>query len=150
LLATAGIVALRPNTKSNIKVAKPQAFDGTARKVLEFLTAYKLFIIMIMRDNSVKEQIQRILSSMQRELVDVWKENILEDLEAENLEYKTAKEFLADLKKEFGEEDKEAVKVVELKRLEQEKKKIKDFVQEFRRIARKSKYEGKSLMEEFK
>lgn len=103
-----------------------------------------------MRDNSVKEQIQRILSSMQRELVDVWKENILEDLEAENLEYKTAKEFLADLKKEFGEEDKEAVKVVELKRLEQEKKKIKDFVQEFRRIARESKYEGKSLMEEFK
>ena len=44
----------------------------------------------------------------------------MEDLKSGNLEYKTAEEFLADLKKEFGEEDKEAMKVVELKKLEQE------------------------------
>jgi len=34
------------------------------------------------------------------------------------LEYEIAEEFLAELKKEFGEGDKEVVKVVELKRLE--------------------------------
>jgi len=42
----------------------------------------------------------------------------LEDLESENLEYKIVEEFLADLRKEFGEADKKAVKVAELKRLE--------------------------------
>jgi len=51
-------------------------------------------------------------------LADIWKENILEDLEARVLEYKTAGEFLTDLRKEFRREDKEIVKVAKLKRLE--------------------------------
>ena len=43
---------------------------------------------------------------------------MLEDLEGELLKYKTIRKFLTDLKKEFGEENKETVKVAELKRLE--------------------------------
>ena len=43
---------------------------------------------------------------------------MLEDLEEELLKYKIVEEFLVDIKKEFGEEDKEMVKVAELKRLE--------------------------------
>jgi len=54
--------------------------------------------------------------------VDVWKENILEDLEGGSLEYETVGEFLADIKKELEGGDKEIVKIAELKRLEQEKK----------------------------
>ena len=54
--------------------------------------------------------------------MDVWKENILEDLERGLLEYKTVGEFLADIKKEFGEGDEEMVKVAELKRIEQGEK----------------------------
>lgn len=61
------------------------------------------------------------------------KENILEDLESENLEYETTEEFLVDLKKEFRGRDKEVVKVTELKRLEQEEKIIEEFVQKFQR-----------------
>jgi len=38
------------------------------------------------------------------------------------LEYETAGEFLADIKKKFRERDKETVKVAELKKLEQEEK----------------------------
>ena len=47
----------------------------------------------------------------------MWKENILENLEAGLLEYKTAVKFLADIKKKFGKRD-EGVKMAELKRLE--------------------------------
>jgi len=57
---------------------------------------------------------------------------------------------LADIKKEFGGEDEETVKVAELKRLEQGGKMIEEFVQEFRRAARGSKYKERSLVEEFK
>jgi len=55
---------------------------------------------------------------------------MLENLEAEVLEYKTARKFLvlADIKKKFGERDKEEVKVSELKRLKQGSKTIKEFV----------------------
>ena len=53
LLAAAAVFRL--NTRSSIKVAKPQAFDRTTEKVSEFLTTYKLFIRMRMRDNSVEK-----------------------------------------------------------------------------------------------
>ena len=66
------------------------------------------------------------------------------------MEYKTVKKFLADIKKELGRGNKEAVKVAELKRIEQENKTMEKFVQEFRKVARESGYKGKSLFEEFK
>jgi len=87
---------------------------------------------------------------VQGKLANVWKENILEDLEGGLLEYKTARQFLADIKKKFEKEDEETVKVVKLKRLEQEGSIIKEFVQEFRRAARGSKYKGRPLVKEFK
>jgi len=58
--------------------------------------------------------------------------------------------FLMGIKKEFGERKEESTKVVKLKRLEQGEKTMKEFVQEFRRAARKSGYKGHFLIEEFK
>jgi len=68
------------------------------------------------------------LSYVQGGSVDVWKESILEDLEAGLLEYKMVKEFLVEIKKKFGGEDEETVKVIELKRLEQGGKTIEKFI----------------------
>ena len=89
-------------------------FDRTPGKVSGFTTACKLYIRMKMRQVVVKEQIQWILSYVQGGSADVWKENILEDLEKRLLEYETVGEFLVDIKKEFGGGDEEIVKVVEL------------------------------------
>ena len=75
---------------------------------------------------------------------------MLEDLEGGLLEYKTVEEFLADIRKEFGEGNKESVKVAGLRRLEQGNKMMKKFVQQFRRITRGSRYKGRLLVEEFK
>ena len=57
---------------------------------------------------------------------------------------------MADIKREFGKGNKETIKVVELKRIEQEGKTIKEFVQKFQRVVRESGYEGRPLVEEFK
>jgi len=105
---------------------------------------------MKMREASVEEQIQWIFSYVQGGLVNVWKENTLKDLEAGLLEYETVGEFLAEIGKEFGGGDKESVKVAELRRLEQGGRTMEEFVQEFRRAARESRYEERSLIEEFK
>ena len=51
-------------------------------------------------------------------MADIWKENVLEDLEAEEVEYKSAEDFLAEIKKEFGGGDEESLKVAELKKIE--------------------------------
>ena len=56
---------------------------------------------------------------MQGGVADIWKENILKDLEVGEVEYKSAGEFLIEIKKEFGERDEESVKVAELKKMEQ-------------------------------
>ena len=42
------------------------------------------------------------------------------------------------------------MKVVELKKVEQRSETIEEFIQEFRRIAKESGYEGRLLIEEFK
>ena len=89
----------------------------------------------------VQEQIQWVISYVQGELADVWKENMLEDLKGGLLEYENIGEFLADIRKEFGRKDEESVKVVELRRLEQGGKTMEEFIQEFRRVARESGYE---------
>jgi len=75
---------------------------------------------------------------------------MLEDLEGGLLKHETAEEFLVNLKKEFGGGDKETVKVAELKRLEQEGRTMEEFVQEFRKAVRDSRYKGRLLVEEFK
>ena len=66
------------------------------------------------------------------------------------LEYETVGEFLADVKKKFGGDDEESVKVTELRRLEQGNKMMEEFIQEFKRVARGSGYERCPLIEEFK
>ena len=112
--------------------------------------AYKLYIKIKMRGTAVKEQIQWVLSYIQRGSVDIWKKNILEDLERGLLDYDTIGEFLADIRKEFGREDKESTKVVKLKKVEQGNRMMKEFVQEFRRAARESEYKERLLIKEFK
>ena len=74
----------------------------------------------------------------------------MKDLENKSLSYVTVGNLLSDLKEEFRDGDDETIKVAELKKVEQGSKTMKEFVQEFRRAERDSKYEEKSLVEEFK
>ena len=53
-------------------------------------------------------------------------------MEAGEVEYESAGEFLAGLKREFEGGDEEAVKAAELRKLEQEGRTMKEFVQEFK------------------
>ena len=80
----------------------------------------------------------------------MWKENVLEDLEERTLKYESVGKFLAAIKKEFGGEEEDSVKVAELKKLEQGERTIEEFVQEFKRAVRGSGYKGRPLVEEFK
>ena len=146
-----GEVVLREvGRQEGVEVAKSQIFDGTPSKVAGFITVCKLYIRMRLRKKPVERQVQWILSYVQGGTADVWKENVMEELEAEKVEYETVEEFLITLKKEFRRGEKESVKAVELRKLEQEGRTIEEFIQEFKRAARSSGYERKPLVEEFK
>ena len=133
-----------------MEVAKPAIFNGEAGRVGGFITAYRLYIKMRLRGNMVEKQVQWVLTYMQGGSVDVWKENMMEELESGEVEYESVEEFLTCLKKEFGGGEEESVKAAELRKIEQGGKTIEEFVQEFKRAARGSGYEGRPLVEEFK
>ena len=83
-------------------------------------------------------------------MANIWKENVMEEIDAEEIEFEIAGEFLAEIRREFGGGDEKLVKVAELKKIEQGERTMKEFVQDFKRVARRSGYEEHPLIEEFK
>ena len=144
----------RATTGSNlgpyVEVAKLAIFNGEAGKVGGFVTTCRLYLRIKMKETTVEEQVFWILSHVQGGSVDIWKENVMEELEAGEMEYETAEELLTVLKKEFGGGEEEAVKAAELRKLEQGGRTMEEFVQEFKRAARGSGYKRRLLVEEFK
>ena len=87
---------------------------------------------------------------MQGGVADVWKKNVIEELEVEEIEYKIVEIFLISLKKEFSIEEEKSVKAAELRKLKQEERIIEEFVQKFKKVARGSGYKKRLLVKEFK
>jgi len=155
LLAQAGGAGReRGTTGSNMgfhmEVAKPAIFNREAGRVGGFIMACRLYIKMKLRGNMVEEQVQWVLTYVQGGSVDVWKENMMDELESGKVEYESVEEFLTCLRKEFGGGEEESVKAAELRKMEQGRKTMEEFVQEFKRAARGNGYEGRPLVEEFK
>jgi len=74
----------------------------------------------------------------------------MEELKTGEVEFESVGEFLVEIRKEFGGGDKELVKVAKLKKIEQGGRMIKEFVQDFKRVARGSGYKECPLIKEFK
>ena len=146
----AGGATTGPNIGSHMEVAKPAIFNGEAGRVGGFITACRLYIKMKLRGNTVEEQIQWVLTYVQGGSMDVWKENVMEELEAGEVEYESVEEFFTILKREFGAGEEESVRAAELRKIEQGGRMMEEFVQEFKRAVRGSGYEGRPLVEEFK
>ena len=148
--AGAGGEAGGSNMGSHMEVAKPAIFNREAEKIGGFIMTCRLFVRMKMRGNTVEEQVQWVLLYVQGGSADVWKENVMEELEAGEVEYESVEEFLTNLRKEFGGGEEELVKAAELRRMEQGGKTMEEYVQEFKRTAKGSGYERRPLIEEFK
>ena len=103
------------NMEPHMEVAKPAIFNGEVGRVGGFVIACRLYLRMKMKEVTVEEQVQWVLSYVQGGSVDVWKENVIEELEAGKMEYESIEEFFTSMKKEFGGGEEKATKVVELR-----------------------------------
>ena len=99
-------------------MAKLQLFDGMSSRVAEFVMRCKLYIRNKLVRAAVEAQVQWVLLYVQGGSANVWKENVMKELETGEVEYESVEEFLLSLKKEFGGGEEESVKVAELRKLE--------------------------------
>ena len=67
----AGGAAMGSNAGPNMEVAKLAIFNGEAGKVRGFITACRLFLRMKLREATVEEQVQWVLSYVQGGLADM-------------------------------------------------------------------------------
>jgi len=147
---TMAIEQLLSRGQTQGETAKPPLFDGEREKVVEFINTCYLYISMRMKGSSKEEKISWVLTYIQEEVAEVWKENILEERRQGLSLVETVEELFTKMREEFGEFNEELRKVDELRVLEQGEQTYNEYVQVFKKVSKGSGYESRPLIEEFK
>ena len=136
--------------RSRVEVAKPQVFGGKIEEVSTFINVACLYLRMKMTDEATTTQIAWMLSYVQGGVAEAWKDNLLDELAKEESEVNTVEKLFTKIRNDFGETSEEERKVEQLRTMEQGRRTCDEYVQEFKKVARESSYEGRPLIKEFK
>ena len=135
---------------SRVEVARPQVFSGRMEEVSAFVNAARLYIRMKMTEEAAATQVAWVLSYVQGGVAEAWKDNLLDELAKGESEVETAEQLFTKIRDDFGETSEEERKIEQLRMIEQGGRTCDEYVQEFKKVARGSGYEGRPLIEEFK
>ena len=83
-------------------------------------------------------------------IAEAWKDNLLDELAKGESEVELAEQLFAKIRNNFGETLEEERKIEQLRTIEQRGRICNEYVQEFKKVTRRSGYEGRPLIEEFK
>jgi len=135
---------------SRVEVMKPQVFSRRMEKVSVFVNAAHLYIRIKMAKEAVATQVAWILSYIQGGVVEAWKDNLLDELAKGESEVESTEQLFTKIKDDFGETLEEERKIEQLRTIKQGERTYNKYMQEFKKVARESSYERRSLIEEFK
>jgi len=135
---------------SRVEVAKPQVFNERMEKVSTFINAAQIYIRMKMTEEAATTQVAWVLLYVQGGVTEAWKDNLIDELAKGESEVETAEQLFSKIRNDFGETSEEKRKIEQLRTIEQGNRTYDEYVQEFKKVARGSGYEGRSLIEEFK
>ena len=110
----------------------------------------QLYIRMKMTEEVAATQVAWVLLYMQGGIAEAWKDNLLDELAKEESEIESAEQLFTKIRNDFGETLEEKRKIEQLRTIEQGGRTCDEYMQEFKKVARGSGYEGRSLIEEFK
>jgi len=133
-----------------VEVAKPSLFSGKIEKISMFINTAHLYLSMKIIKESKTIKMVWVLSYIQREVTEVWKDNLLDELSKGELEVETVEELFSKIRNKFGKTVEEERKIEQLRTIKQGGRICNEYVQEFKKIARESSYERWPLIEEFK
>jgi len=119
-------------------------------EVSTFINAAHLYIRMKMTKEAATTQMAWVLSYVQGGVAEAWKDNLLDELAKGESEVDTVEKLFTKIRNDFGETSEEERKIEQLRTIEQGGRTCDEYVQEFKKVARGSSYEGRPLIEEFK
>ena len=135
--------------ESRVEVARPQVFSGRMEEVSAFINVARLYIRIKMTEEAAATQVAWVLSYVQGGIAEAWKDNLLDELAKGESEVESAEQLFAKIRDNFGETSEEERKIEQLKMIERGRT-CNEYIQEFKKIARGSGYEGRPLIKEFK
>jgi len=135
---------------SRVEVARPQIFSEKMEEVSAFINTARIYIRMKMIEEAATTQVAWVLSYVQGGVAEAWKDNLLDELAKGKSEVELAEQLFAKIRNDFGETSEEERKIEQLRTIEQAGRTCDEYVQEFKKVARGSGYEGRPLIEEFK
>jgi len=83
-------------------------------------------------------------------VAEAWKNNLMDELAKGESEVESVEQLFTKIRNDFGEISEEERKIEQLQMIEQGERTYDEYVQDFKKIAKGSGYEGQSLIEEFK
>ena len=95
-------------------------------------------------------QVAWVLSYVQGGIAEVWKDNLLDELAKGESEVESAEQLFAKIRNDFRETLEEERKIEQLRTIEQGERTCNEYIQEFKKVAKGSSYEGRPLIKEFK
>jgi len=135
---------------SRVEVAKPQVFNRRMEEVSAFINAARIYIRMKMTEKAATTQVAWVLSYVQGGVAEAWKDNLMDKLAKGESEVETAEQLFSKIRNDFGETSEEERKIEQLRTIEQGNRTYDKYVQEFKKVARRSSYEGRPLIKEFR
>jgi len=119
-------------------------------EVSMFVNVACLYIRMKMTKEIAATQVAWVLSYVQGGIVETWKDNLLDELAKGESEVELAEQLFTKIRNDFGETLEEERKIEQLRTIKQGERICDEYVQEFKKVARGSGYEGRPLIKEFK
>ena len=119
-------------------------------EVSTFVNTAQLYIRIKMTEEVEATQVAWVLSYVQGEIAEAWKDNLLDELAKGESEVESAEQLFIKIRNDFGETSEEERKIEQLRTIEQGRRTCNEYVQEFKKVAKGSSYERRPLIEEFK
>jgi len=144
------LIATLQQQRSRVEVTRPPMFSGKMEEVSMFINATCLYLRMKINGEVATTQIAWVLLYVQEGVTEVWKDNLLDELAKGESEIEMTERLFTKIRNEFGETLEEKRKIEQLQTIEQGGRTCDEYIQEFKKVARGSSYEGRPLIEEFK
>jgi len=110
---------LQQSRGARVEIAKSLLSSRRIEEVSTFVNAAYLYLRIKITEEPESTKMAWVLSYVQEEVAEAWKDNLLDELLKGELEVKTIEELFSKMRNEFGEMAEEKRKVEQLRTIEQ-------------------------------